>query len=300
MNRLIALLALLVVLALVACSTPTAAPQAPAQATRGGTLVHGTYADAKVLNPHLTTDIPSSEIFSRVYEALLDTDPTTGAPIPWLAEKWDISQDGLTYTFYLRKDVKWHDGKPFTANDVKYTVEAILDPKTDSPRKSLFDQVKGAKDRQDKTKNVTETVGVKVVDDYTIKFELTEPYCPFLVSTMTALRVLPKHLYEGTDVNTNEYNKKTGRYGRVEIQRVAKGRSRYARRQQRVVETARRSNAGYVHLQDCERRDGDYGATQERRDGHGRDLAAGHSRSRKNTLATTLQDFRLELRIYGL
>ena len=222
MNRVTALLVLLALLALVACAAPTPAPQATvavkaptapsvptvAQPARGGTIVHGTYADAKVLNPHLTTDVPSSEIFTRVHEPLLDTDPTTGAPIPWLADKWDISADGLTYTFYLHKDVKWHDGKPFTAHDVKYTVEAILDPKTDSPRKSLFDQVKGAKDRQDKTKNVTDTAGVQVVDDLTIKFVLTEPYCPFLVSTMPALRVLPKHLYDGTDVNTNEYNKK--------------------------------------------------------------------------------------------
>ncbi|MCI0476067.1 MAG: ABC transporter substrate-binding protein, partial [Anaerolineales bacterium] len=170
--------------------------------------MHGTYADAKVLNPHLTTDVPSSEIYSRVYEALLESDPSTGAAKPLLAETWTISPDGLTYTFSLRKDVKWHDGKPFTAHDVKATVEAILDPKTDSPRKSLFDQVKGAKDRADKTKNVTTTAGVTVVDDSTIKFELAEPYCPFLVSSMTALWVLPKHLYEGTEVNTNEYNKK--------------------------------------------------------------------------------------------
>ncbi len=215
--RLLLGLALASMITVAACNgTPSSKGQVPSttleatqsQPAKGGIFVQGTAADAKVLNPLLTTDVPSSEIYSRVYETLVDTDPDSGTPIPLLAEKWDVSNDSLVYTFYLRKDVKWQDGKPFTAQDVKFTVEAILDPRTDSPLKSFFNQVKGAKDRQDKTKNLTNTTGVQVLDDYTIKFELSEPYCPFLNSTMISLYVIPKHIYEGSDVNTNDYNNK--------------------------------------------------------------------------------------------
>jgi len=192
-----------------ACAPGAPAPQpgpAELKPSYGGTVIYGTFADAQVLNPILSTDVPSSEIIARVFDSVVDIDPNNGQPIPNLAERWQISSDGLTYTFYFNKNVKWHDGKPFTAHDVKFTIEAILDPKTQTVRKNLFELVKGAKDRI--AGKAAETEGVKVVDDYTLQITLTETYCPFLVSSMSFLRPLPRHLLEGKDINTDEFNRR--------------------------------------------------------------------------------------------
>ncbi len=194
--------------ALGACAPGAPTPQPgreEVKPTYGGTVISGTFADAQILNPILATDVPSGEINARVFDSVVEIDPNNGQPIPNLAEKWEISADGLTYTFYFHKNVKWHDGKPFTAHDVKFTIEAILDPNTRTVRKNLFELVKGAKDRIEG--KVKDTEGVKVVDDYTLQITLAETYCPFLVSSMAFLRPLPRHLLEGKDINTDEFNR---------------------------------------------------------------------------------------------
>src|SRR5215831_12257232 len=99
-----------------------------AQAKYGGTLVM-VHTDPGVMNPLLEGGWPH---FPRMsFNGLVDFDPQ-GNIVPSLASSWKISPDNLTYTFQLRPDVKWHDGKPLTAEDVKFTVEKILDPKVGS------------------------------------------------------------------------------------------------------------------------------------------------------------------------
>lgn len=110
-------------------------------------------------------------------------------PVPDLAAEWSASPDELTYTFKLREGVTWHDGKPFTADDVKFTIDSILDPKTNSMVKSQFEEVER----------------VEVVDPQTVKIVLKHPYPAILDSLTTG--IVPKHLLEGADLNSSDFNR---------------------------------------------------------------------------------------------
>ncbi|HZP14928.1 MAG TPA: ABC transporter substrate-binding protein, partial [Nocardioides sp.] len=111
--------------------------------------------------------------------------------LPDLAEKWSGSSDGKEYTFNLRKGVKWHDGQPFTAADVEFSFQRLLDKRTTSPRGTYLASLKGA---DDYASNKTDKLpGVTVVDDATVKLTLDSPSGPFLAG-LAALSILPKHL----------------------------------------------------------------------------------------------------------
>ncbi len=171
----------------------TASIDKPETPKDGGTVVRGNFVDAQMLNPFLITNNASRTVVGAIFEGLTTTHPETGAPVPELAESWDISPDGLTYTFKLRKDVKWHDGQPFTAADVKFTYETIMDPQTKSVRKSLYEKVRGAKARADGSS--TDIEGIKLLDQHTVRIELVESFCPFLVSS-ASMGIVPKHLLQ--------------------------------------------------------------------------------------------------------
>ena len=101
---------------------------------------------------------------------------------PGLAKSWDYDEDTLTYTFHLEENVKWHDGEPFTADDVKFTIEAIMDPDNGSENAPNYEDV----------------TAIDVIDDHTIAFTLSAPNVAFL-DYMT-MAILPKHLLEGEDM----------------------------------------------------------------------------------------------------
>jgi peptide/nickel transport system substrate-binding protein len=103
-------------------------------------------------------------------------------PAPELAEKWDISEDNLRIRFHLRKDVKWQDGKPFTAHDVEFTYKLTIDPKTPTSYATDFLRVKE----------------LRALDDHTVEVVYEKPYAPALGSWGQSIH--PKHLLEGTDV----------------------------------------------------------------------------------------------------
>ena len=107
--------------------------------------------------------------------------------VPALAERWDYDEANCTYTFYLREDVKWHDGEPFTANDVKFTIEAIMDPDNGSENAPNYEDVQE----------------ITVLDDHTVSFRLAEPNAAFL-EYMT-MAILPQHLLEGEDMQTSDF-----------------------------------------------------------------------------------------------
>lgn len=90
----------------------------------GGTMIVGQPVDPFSLNPILTTSIHTAYVTGQIYNRLVRAG-WDGSLLPELAEKWNISKDGLTYTFHLVKTVVWHDGKPFTSADVKFSFEAI-------------------------------------------------------------------------------------------------------------------------------------------------------------------------------
>jgi len=103
---------------------PAVAAQAP-EPKYGGTLVIAIPYDPPTMTPNLSTGAPPQVCGWPVYSSLINLDKDFN-PRPNLAERWEISPDKTKYTFYLRKDVKWHDGKPFTSADVVFTFENIV------------------------------------------------------------------------------------------------------------------------------------------------------------------------------
>lgn len=118
------------------------------------------------LNPVLISDAMGESFAANIFDTLVSYKDDVSKPAPGLAEKWEISKDGREYTFNLRKNVKFHNGDAFTANDVKFTLEQIMDEKNASPSSQFFKDV-------DK---------IEVIDDYTLKITLKETYAPFLLA----------------------------------------------------------------------------------------------------------------------
>lgn len=171
----------------------TATPEPP---PTGGEVVLATSGDVNQEDPLQYQAIAFDNAWRNdfVYERLVELDPNTLEPVPLLAESWDISDDGLTYTFNLRKDVTWHDGEPFTAEDVEYALLRLLDPEFTASRSS-FMFIEGATEM---TEGGSDTLaGVNVVDDYTIEIKLVQPYPAFMSMAAFGLKPVPKHVVEG-------------------------------------------------------------------------------------------------------
>ncbi len=135
---------------------------------------------------------------------------------PDLAESWQVSEDALVYNFTLRSGVKWQDGQPFTAADVKYTFDVVSDPEWPGALDSYFSYISGAKEH--KAGEATEATGVTVIDDTHVQFTLTQPDTLFLVSALSRQRILPKHILEQlapADIEKSDFARKpvyTGAY----------------------------------------------------------------------------------------
>ncbi|HEU5323324.1 MAG TPA: ABC transporter substrate-binding protein, partial [Methylomirabilota bacterium] len=107
------------------------------QPVYGDTFVEATIGDISSLIPNITTDGASHEIGSLIYAGLVTRDRDLNI-VPEMAESWQFSQDCLTLTFKLRPNVRWHDGQPFTADDVVFTYRTMLDPKTPTAYREDF------------------------------------------------------------------------------------------------------------------------------------------------------------------
>lgn len=145
-----------------------------------GYLVAALNADIQTADVQKTSkdyEVPFN-IFDRLVDVEVDADGNSKI-VPSLAENWDISDDGLEYTFHLRQGVKFHNGNDFTAEDVAYTFHRMLTVES-GVNTEFIDQIKGA---DELLAGETDTLeGVEVVDDYTIKVTLKEPFAGFLAS----------------------------------------------------------------------------------------------------------------------
>lgn len=139
-----------------------------------------------LLNPQITTS-PNVRRFSHsVFETLVSV-ADTGEISPMLAEEWELSEDGLTLTLHLVEGVTWHDGEPFTAEDVAFNIEELF------PLSTLGREL------------AEYVASTETPDDHTVIVHLTEPYGP-LLENLALQFLLPKHVYEGTDYAQNPAN----------------------------------------------------------------------------------------------
>lgn len=153
----------------------SAAPSGNVLRLPGGS---GAGGDPPTLDPALTSDVESATYIVEIFSGLVGFNKDLKI-VPDLAEKWDVSNNGQTYTFAIRKDAKFHDGRPVTAQDVKYSLERAADPKTRSTVSPLYlGDIVGFMDKYTgKAQNVS---GIKVIDDYTIQIDITRPISYFL------------------------------------------------------------------------------------------------------------------------
>ncbi len=158
----------------------------------GDALVIGTIADASVLVPMIATDAMSHEVSSNIFLGIVKYNPELKI-VGDLAEKYEISPDQKTITFYLKKGVKWSDGKEVTAEDVYFGYKLITNPEIPSPYASDFLEVKK----------------FEILDKYTFRVIYKRPFASAL-SSWGNLVVLPKHLLEGKSLNylTNVFGRK--------------------------------------------------------------------------------------------
>ncbi|MBU1207939.1 MAG: ABC transporter substrate-binding protein [Proteobacteria bacterium] len=156
---------------------------APPTPQRGGILKMADAFEPPVLNTMMTPSVTVFAYATPVFNGLVMVDPTqeevsVEKVVPSLAEKWEISPDRKVYTFYLRKGVKFHDGRPFTAKDAKYSLEFFADAKMSA--------LAGMVEMMEK---------VEIVDDYTIRVSLKYPHSPFLLYlSYPYCKMLPAHL----------------------------------------------------------------------------------------------------------
>jgi peptide/nickel transport system substrate-binding protein len=158
---------------------------------KGGTYRAVQTSDAVSFHPYLTTDASSSGYQGLVYAgSLLSPDENTLEYKPYMAEKYEISDDGLTFTFYLRKDMQWSDGQPLTARDYEWTYTQVMDPKHEYPYRSQVDFIKS----------------YKALDDYTIQVKIEKIHAPALVNISGFITPLPKHIWEKLSWDDPEKN----------------------------------------------------------------------------------------------
>ncbi|MEK7588502.1 MAG: ABC transporter substrate-binding protein [Patescibacteria group bacterium] len=152
----------------------------------GGAFSEGIVGSPRFVNPVLATSDADLDVASLIYSGLMRKNPN-GEVIPDLAEKVDVSKDGLVYTFTLKENLTFHDGEPVTADDVLFTIGEINNPIIKSPRKGSWDGI-----------------NVEKIDEKTIQFTLKQPYASFLENT--TLGILPAHLWKDSPIELNDHN----------------------------------------------------------------------------------------------
>ncbi len=132
--------------------------------------------DPRSLDPALSTDVPTGRAVGYIFDGLVRFTPDAQV-VPGLARAWDVSPDGMTYTFHLRTGVKFHDGRPFTARNVLGTFQRVLDPATKGGRGWPLFPIRGAKEYADG--KGTTISGLTAPNDTTVVIVLTEPLAIF-------------------------------------------------------------------------------------------------------------------------
>jgi microcin C transport system substrate-binding protein len=164
-------------------AVPALAAKPNLEAPKGGNFVINLGGEPPTVHPITSTDVYASNVQSMVCEGLLSRDSETYDWKPRLAEKWEVSKDNKTFTFYLRKNAFFHDGKPVTAEDVKFSFDAIFEPKYEAAH--LRPYYEGL-------------AKVEIVDPHTVKFTAKDMYFKNFESA-AGLTIIPKHVYSDVE-----------------------------------------------------------------------------------------------------
>jgi len=176
----------------------------------GGNYIEGLVGSPQYINPILCqTNDSDQDISELIFSGLIKYN-SQGKLVPGLAEKYTIGEEGKIYDFFLRKNVSWHDGEPFNADDVVFTIQTIKNSNYKSPIILNWNGVE-----------------VEKIDDYTVRFKLKNSYAPFLYNA--TIGILPKHIWENISLPEfflSEVNLKpigTGPYRFTSLKKDKKG-----------------------------------------------------------------------------
>ena len=173
---------------------------------QGGSITEGIVGTPRFINPVLAFSDADQDLVSLIYSGLMRKN-SDGTLTPDLAEKYEISKDGLTYTFTLKNEIYFHDEKPVGADDVVFTINKIKDPIIKSPKRGNWDGV-----------------SVEKIDEKTIKFTLKQSYASFLENI--TLGIMPASLWEASPIELNDANTKpigSGPYKVVKVNKQSGG-----------------------------------------------------------------------------
>ena len=154
----------------------------------GDILVSGSIGEPSTLIPILAADTASGGICGLIFNGLVKYDKDLNL-VGSLAERWEILDAGLTIVFHLRQDVRWHDGHPFTAEDVEFTYQSLIDPNVRTPYAEDFLRVQT----------------FKILDPHTLRITYKEPFAPAIPSW--GMSIMPKHLLAGQDLQTTPFRR---------------------------------------------------------------------------------------------
>ncbi len=171
----------------------------------GGTYTEGVVGYARFVNPVLGYTDADRDMINLIYSGLLKATPE-GKLVGDLAESWEVSDDGLTYTVTLRDGIFFHDNTPITTEDIEFTLTKIIDPEIKSPRAENWSSVK-----------------IEKVNEREMRFTLQEPYAPFLENLTVG--ILPKHIWaniENAAFDINVFNREPIGSGPFKIKKAYK------------------------------------------------------------------------------
>ena len=163
------------------------------QGNRDGVLHLGNGAEPRELDPQVVTGIPESNIVRALYQPLVDYDDHDLHPVPGVAQSWEVSTDGLTYTFHLRPEAVWSNGTPLVAADFVNSWKRVLSPKLGAEFSYFLWPLKNARPYNEGTLTDFTQVGVHAPDEHTLRVELEHP-APYLLNSMAGRTWYPVYL----------------------------------------------------------------------------------------------------------
>src|SRR5262249_34269732 len=177
-----------------AATVATADPAGDLPTRFGGVYRRPLTGNPSSLDPAHATDIYARTVVNQIFDGLVQFESHLN-PVPAIAGFWEASVNGQVWTFYLRKGVRFHNGREVTANDFVYSFTRILDPAVRSPETDLFNYIRGVEDFQ--AGKTSQVEGLQAPDRYTLQISLKEPYAPFLAAlAMFNAKVVPQEEVE--------------------------------------------------------------------------------------------------------